>query len=221
MSSMSVIKSAGVVISMVSLLNTLTVNDFQIKYSGSLRKAHDAFLWRSISNDSLHSRDTSLQPSFGNTVVIFLYTISYSIRGLKDMFAEGFFMVGIVSLWLISLDFRASVRLEMISSPKTTRMRDMDTVRKHELIQLYLKVCTLSRLYSHAHGHALLCYLANYLLYYSTKIDTLFLPGTIGAKFYEIEYLCTFGLVYGLGASFSSQVKNNFYTSQHRKILNY
>lgn len=48
---------------------------------------------------------------------------------------------------------------------------------------------------------------ANYLMYYSTKIDTLFLPRTTaGGKVYELEYLCTVSIVYGLGASFAYQV---------------
>lgn len=126
---------------------------------------------------------------------------------MKDMYAELFFIAGIIPLWLTSLDFRNMVYEECAQFSQRKLGWKRGYLRKTRSMKLYLKVSRLSRLFSRGHGYALLCYFANYLMYYSTKIDTLFLPRTTaGGKVYELEYLCTVSIVYGLGASFAYQV---------------
>lgn len=121
---------------------------------------------------------------------------------MRDMYAELSFIVGIVSLWVISLDFKAITEEEvfLIRHEKNHSLKCLISFK------LYHEVCHLSRSFNRAHGMSMLSYFLANITYYPISLDKLFLPVPWGAKLYCWEYILTASTIYGLGAHFTYQM---------------
>lgn len=117
-----------------------------------------------------------------------------------------YFFAGILTLWLISSDFKNSLYHEL----KQKSPRLPNTSKQILLVKQYKSISRLSRKFSQAYGHLLISYIIFQCLYYSFGLSQLLLPVSFSEKLYQIRYLLLVMANIGFGVGFSLKVFNLF-----------
>lgn len=186
-------------ITTLSLSTTLFLLDFQFDHNNLTDYFRESFFIT-----AQHEPETE-------TFILIAGLILEAIRYLKDLFVELFLISSIIPLWLISCDFVKIVERE-VEECTVKKQKKVDfsrlELRSNKLVS---HICSLSRLFNEPHGFALLTYIIDYTLYYSTNIDTAFNHKTIGETLYQLWFLITFSTIYGLGSHFAYQVRELYF----------
>lgn len=194
---------AAVFITLISLLNFGIYWDMQFDsfFERTLKEAYSKILWKSEVVERIQPK-INANPRFS----IFLIACRFFeeiLGNVRDLYVEFFFIVGIVTLWAISCDFKSKI---VKMSTKSFRCGNYSSLPEKCLINQYIAISKLSRLFSKAYGYSLLSYFLLHILYFSIGLDRIFIPLALGEKFYELEFIVTICLIYGLGAHYSLQV---------------
>lgn len=190
------VKMWAIVITLIGLGNGWIYNHFTFDFTLKLKYAYSTFLWI----DNVQFSENSTVTSSENILLVVAHTFTTSFRDLRDMLAEMFFVVGLTSLYLISVDFEKNIVHKDIKLLHESQLSEMKSYGA------YKQITRLSRAFNEAQGYSMLTYLTFYLFYYSTKLDSVFLPDRLGRKIYVLEYFGIFVAIYLLGALFSHKV---------------
>lgn len=190
---------------MISLLNYGIYWDMQFDsfFDRTLEEAYSKFLWKSSNSENHLSKLQILDNTSFTTFLVVCRLVEEFIGNVRDFYAEFFFVVGIVTLWAISHDYKSKIVQKPIP---LFSFRKSSSFPEKYLISQYKAISKLSRSFSKAYGYALLSYFILYILYYSMALDRIFIPLALGEKIYELEFVFTICLIYGLGAHYSHQV---------------
>lgn len=188
----------GIIISTLAILNrSILFGDLFLNFNETLNQAYTEFIW--------WSSDKRSNNEIVNVSIVAFYGISQIIVFLRDMYQEIFFIVGLVPLWLISVDFKRTIDSVISATVNSGRLPAtvQDTV-----IKQYRKICKLIWQFNKSHGYPLLGYFLVSTFHYSLRFDNFFLKEHgIGAKFFRLEYMCTLVSIIGLGAMISHNVR--------------
>lgn len=213
-SSSRLIYTAMFIFTILGFLNINIHQNFSWSFHQILIDSDNLIFWQHKTNSSLlvHSENG---PEI--TVAIFFLKIIptyliYTARHVKDMYIELFLITGILSLWLISVDFQQKISSESVGH---------DNVQK--ILNYYKDICKLSKIFSEGHGLVLLLAILNGALYYSCSIgDYIFTMTNMWREFYMLEFLLTFSTIWALATTFAKQVSIpdfNFYHPPSDPIL--
>lgn len=204
----------AIIVTSIGLFNDLIFYDFKISMDDLYEDAQYTFLGRNVSGHSTFDTTTGII-RFSDLIFVLFRQFVIMVNDLKDIYLGFFLISGILPLWLISLDFKRVV----VQEEKFDHLMQFNyqlALKKYAtgdqthgqltLLKRYRSVCHLARLYTKGYGDVLFCFLFNYLMYYSTSIDSLIQSATTGKRIYEMEFISTFFVVYGLGAHFSYEV---------------
>lgn len=160
---------------------------YRMQYSVQdlLKSAYYVFHWK----NSEAGTYTTAFLNYAQFSIVNLSLIMYTIATLRDIYCGFAFIVSILPLWLVGLNFE-EFGLSM---------------SKEQVMIRYRQIAKLTRMFNRAHGSALLCFFFNNLLYYSTKFHKI-IAYPLGAQFYQLQFIILFLVVYALGASFSRKV---------------
>lgn len=183
-------------VTIIAVLNPFIYSNFDTSHETLLSDAVDVFFWGECSTEICKKR------TMANTLIAAFNAVVWIVRNVRDMYAEMFFVAGIAPLYFVSNVFLMNVEAETFVKVKSFS-------RTCSFYQAYKYTACLSRAFSFGHGYALLSYLAYYLIYYSIKLDTLFINGLFGKKVYILQFFGTVTAVLGLGVSFSYKVSHS------------
>ncbi len=172
-------------ITVMAMIDYMILYQMQNSAQNLLNLAYYVFHWK---NSEAGTYTTTLLNCEQFSIVT-LSLLMYTIVTLRDLYCGFAFIVSILPLWLIGLDFK-KIRC---------------SINKGQVMIKYRKVAKLTRLFARAHGSALFCFFFNNLLYYSTKFDKI-VTYSLGAKVYHLQFILLFVVVYALGSSFSRKV---------------
>lgn len=199
---------------LISLLNYLIFNNFDIHFNIILEEARDAHSWLVdyMDDDTKGRNDDSKENELHtvkNYILVAFHLLVASVRNMRDIHVELFYMTGILSLCCISKDFKLycvdnnEIGESFLKGSKMAMLRSS----YNQSYKMFRKITRLSRSYSQVYGYGLCSYLVYYIIYYSLHLDSVFsIDGRVGQKFYIFEFVATFATIYGFGAQFLYQV---------------
>ncbi len=177
----------------LGFLNVIILENFNWSFREILIASDYLIFWQQNSSLPVESEITwtnfflQIIPTF----------VLYTTENVKDMYIELSLITGILSLWLISLDFQQKASLRYI-----------DRVKIQEILNHYKAIIKLSKIFSHSHGIVLLLSILNGALFYSYRISSLgnYITTNLGYLFYMLEFLLFFSTLWTLSTSFASRV---------------
>ncbi len=204
----------GIIISTLAIFNrSILFEDLYLNFNHTLNQAYTEFIWWSV--------DKKSDNEIVHILIVAFYAISHVIVYLRDMCREIFFIVGVVPLWLLSVDFKTNVYRVIYVTVNSSGLPA--TSLPDTLLRQYRKICKLAWQFNKSHGYPLLGYFLVSTFHYSLRLDNFFLKEHgIGAKFFRLEYMCTLVSIVGLGAMMSYNVRlKKSYMCHITPICNY
>lgn len=185
-------------ISLISVLTEFIGHDFRFDSNHYLKEGRKYFFWWW----SQSSEDFKIFPPFLNYLLITFTLIIKVFWALKDYNNIVYSLVGMLVLWITSLDFQQFVRKEY----HLRKQFELTRCNKKS-IYFYRKLARLSRAFSRVIGFPLFLYLLFSILFYASVLGDILKTEATGWKFNMSTQVGFCLAIFGLSADFHRNVR--------------